>query len=204
MRVALYTRLSPNPDKADTINQERELENFVKKQEGWRITKVYKDIHISGNKEGKDRPQFTEMMKDAEKRKFDLLFFWSIDRFSREGLLPTLQYLDKLAKFGVDYKSYLETYLDSRGEFNDIFLSISSTLARLERRKLIERTKVGLATAIANGKTLGRPVATRQTDKREVPVDLDLARQMRMQGKSLREIGKHFNAGASTIYRMLR
>ncbi len=195
MRVALYTRLSPNPDKADTINQERELENYVKKQDGWKIVKVYKDIHVSGSKKGEDRPQFSQMMKDAEKKKFDLVFFWSLDRFTREGLLPTLKYLNRLAEYEVDYKSYKEAYLDSKGEFNDIFLSISSTLARLERRRLIERTRAGIATAVANGKVLGRP---------KVSIDVREANQMRMQGKSLRGIAQHFNVGAATIYRMLK
>ena len=46
-------------------------------------------------------------------RAFDLVLFWSLDRFSREGVLGTLQYLQRLTSYGVDWKSYTEQYIDS-------------------------------------------------------------------------------------------
>ncbi|TGE13438.1 recombinase family protein [Hymenobacter elongatus] len=48
------------------------------------------------------------MFADAHKRKFDFVFFWSLDRFSREGALATLTYLNQLESCGVSYKSYTE------------------------------------------------------------------------------------------------
>ena len=36
------------------------------------------------------------MFKDASQRKFDLVLFWSLDRFSREGVLETLNHLQRL------------------------------------------------------------------------------------------------------------
>ena len=44
-----------------------------------------------------DREQFQRMFKDASQRKFDLVLFWSLDRFSREGVLETLNHLQRLA-----------------------------------------------------------------------------------------------------------
>ena len=156
MRIALYTRLSPNPDKKDTENQERQLREFVSRNVGWEIVRTFTDIHLSGSKKGKDRPKFTLMMLEASQKKFDMILFWALDRLTREGMLATLQYLDQLEKWGIKYKSYTEPHIDSLGPFNDIFLSIASTFAKLERSKLIERTKVGLETARLKGKRLGR------------------------------------------------
>ena len=91
MKIAIYTRLSPNPDKDDTINQERDLKNFAEVNK-WEVVEIYSDIHVSGSKRGVERTEFKRMMGDASKRKFDTLLFWSLDRLSREGVLDTLQH----------------------------------------------------------------------------------------------------------------
>lgn len=204
MRIALYTRLSPNPKKKDTVNQERELEEFVKRNDGWEIVKVYTDIHVSGSKKGSERPQFEQMMIDASKKKFDLLLFWALDRLSREGVLETLQYLRRLENYKVEYRSYTEPYFDSCGAFKDVIISIASTLAKQERAKLIDRTLVGIETARAKGKIFGRPKVTRMTENNLHPVKEGEIKQMRLQGLSLREIGKRKGISAATVMRMLR
>ena len=56
--------------------------------------------------------------------KFDLVLFWALDRFSREGVLETLQYLERLNSYGVAWRSYTEQYLDSAGVFKDAIVSI--------------------------------------------------------------------------------
>ena len=53
-----------------------------------------------------------KLFEDAAKRKFDLVLFWALDRFSREGTLATLQHLQRLSSYGVDRRSYQESYLD--------------------------------------------------------------------------------------------
>jgi DNA invertase Pin-like site-specific DNA recombinase len=55
------------------------------------------------------------MFDAASKGQFDVLLFWSIDRLSREGVLTTLQHLQRLTSYGVDYRSFAEQYLDSCG-----------------------------------------------------------------------------------------
>ncbi len=52
-----------------------------------------------------DRPQFQAMLESASRREFDLLLFWSLDRFSREGILETLTSLKRLSDYGVKYRS---------------------------------------------------------------------------------------------------
>src|SRR6266403_5581446 len=71
----------------------------------------------SGSKS--DRPQFQAMFKAASQRKFDVLLFWSLDQLSREGVLETLQHLNRLTSHGVNYRSFTEQYFDSCGIFKD-------------------------------------------------------------------------------------
>jgi DNA invertase Pin-like site-specific DNA recombinase len=71
--------------------------------------------------------------------------------------MVTLQYLQKLTSYGVNWKSFMEQYLDSVGIFKDAIISIMATLAKQERVKISERTLAGLEVARAKGKTLGRP-----------------------------------------------
>jgi len=194
MRVAIYTRLSPNPDKDDTINQERELREFASRN-GWVIVSHYSDIHISGGKRGKDRPQFSKMFQDASRRKFDMVLFWSLDRLSREGAFATLQYLNQLSNWGVNFKSYTEQYLDSCGIFKDAVISILGVVAKQERIRLIERTMAGLQTARAKGKILGRP-------RRKI--NIAEARRMREQGETLKAIGAKYGASEATLSRLLK
>jgi DNA invertase Pin-like site-specific DNA recombinase len=194
MRVAIYTRLSPNPNKDDTTNQVRDLEEYVKRM-GWEIVGRYTDIHVSGSKSGKERTEFKVMMEDAAKRKFDVVLFWSLDRLSREGVYQTLTYLKELSENGVEYKSYTEQYLDTCGMFKDAVISIIATIAKQERVRLVERTRAGLATAIARGVKLGRPRAN---------LDARAIKKMMEQKLSQVSIAKRLGVDQATISRFLR
>ena len=79
------------------------------------------------------------MMSHAYQREFDLVLFWSLDRFSREGAFETLQYLKKLDSFGIAFKSFTEQYLDGTGIFKDAIIAILGALANQERVRLSER-----------------------------------------------------------------
>lgn len=62
-----------------------------------------------------DRAGFKRMFEAASKREIDVVLFWSLDRFTREGALPTLQHLNTLTRYGVGFHSYTEPYLDPCG-----------------------------------------------------------------------------------------
>ena len=137
-------------------NQEHALRKFAVSQ-GWTVTVVYAD-EVSGSKSERQRPGFAAMLDAASRRReFDVLLFWSLDRLSREGVLPTLTYLQRLDSYGVGWRSYTEQYLDSAGMFRDAVLAILATVAKQERLRLSERTRAGLDRARRQGKTLGRP-----------------------------------------------
>lgn len=151
-RTALYLRVST--DKQETENQAIQLREFAARQ-GWQIVREYVDYE-TGSKG--DRAEFQHMFEDASRRKFDLLLFWASDRLSREGVLETLQHLNRLTAYGVAWRSFTEQFFDSCGPFRDAVIAIMATLAKQERVKRSERTKAGLARVRAAGKRLGRPV----------------------------------------------
>jgi DNA invertase Pin-like site-specific DNA recombinase len=127
---------------------------------GWDIYKEYAEEESGSTA---NREQFKKLFADAHQRKFDLVLFWSLDRFSHEGALPTLQHLNLLESYGVGYKSYTEQYLDSTGIFKDAVISILAILAILaivakqERVRLSERTRAGIERAKSKGTKLGKP-----------------------------------------------
>ena len=153
--VAIYARVSTR-EKQEVENQLRQLREYCQRC-GHTIFNEYIDKE-SGAKGRSERQAFSQMFKDASKRKFDLILFWSLDRFTREGLQKTIFYLQQLDGYGVNFHSYTEEYLQSDNELvRNILLAVLSSLASIERKRISERTKAGLATVKARGKTLGRP-----------------------------------------------
>src|SRR5207302_11137471 len=83
---------------------------------------------------------------------------WALDRLSREGMVATVAYLQRLAAAGVAFHSYSEPALCSDNEMiRDTVLAVMSSLAKVERARISERTKAGLARVRAKGVRLGRP-----------------------------------------------
>ena len=95
-RCALCARVSTREGQ-DTENQLHQLRQFAATQ-GWTITQEFVDTETGSTA---DRPQFQAMFKAASRRTFDVLLLWSLDRLSREGVLATLQHLNRLTSYGV-------------------------------------------------------------------------------------------------------
>jgi DNA invertase Pin-like site-specific DNA recombinase len=158
MRVAIYARVSTKDKGQDTENQLHQLRAFAE-QHGT-IYKVYTDQE-SGVKA--DRTAFKQLLLEAYQKKFDLVVFWRLDRFSREGALATLRYLKELKDHGVNYKSFTEPYLDSLGPFGDVIVSLLATIAAQDLIKISENTKAALAKKRAAGVQLGAPTKSAET-----------------------------------------
>lgn len=148
--IAIYVRVSTK--KQEYENQLMQLREFAKKKE-WEIYEEYSDV-ISGKEDS--RPGFDKLFNDARKLLFDGVLFWSLDRFSRSGTLYTLQRLKEFENLGLFYHSYQDPYISTAGEWKDVIISVMSTLAKIERERISERTKAGLARAKKNGTKLGR------------------------------------------------
>jgi DNA invertase Pin-like site-specific DNA recombinase len=193
MNIALYARVSTKDKGQDYENQLRELRAFVERKavEGWTLAHEYVD---KASAKTADRPAFRRMFEDASRKQFDMVLFWSLDRFSREGVLETLQHLQKLTSHGVEWFSYREEYLRSIGVFRDAVLAILAAIAKQERVRLSERVQAGLSRARAAGKTLGRP---------RVPVKRAKVWALRDAGRSVRDIAATMKLSHGTVQRVL-
>lgn len=168
-RVALYLRISTQDGRQTEENQRRELKALLKR-EGYVFAGEFVD-HESGRKGRRERAGFNEMFEAAERGAFDVLVFWSLDRFSREGIRTTIHYLQQLETLGVRFRSYTEPYLNTENELvSHILLAVMSYFAEYEAKKISRRTKAGLERARSEGKKVGRPSKFQQ--HKDVLVDL--------------------------------
>lgn len=193
-RVAIYARVSTKNRGQDTENQLAELRAFVrrKKAEGWTVTGEYVD-QFTGT-DSKKRPEFQRLFADASQRRFDLVLFWSLDRFSREGVTATVRHFDRLTQNGVDWWSFREEYLRSLGPFAEAVTYILAAIARQEHIRISERTKAGLARAKRKGKTLGRP---------RVKVSNEQIFKLRERGMTVRAIAAKLGVSVGHVFRTL-
>jgi DNA invertase Pin-like site-specific DNA recombinase len=194
MRTAIYARVSTKDGRQYTDNQLRQLRAFAETQ-GWTLAQEYVD-RASG-KRG-DREQFQKMFTAASRREFDCVLFWSLDRLSREGTVQTLNHLERLTSYGVNYRSFTEQYLDSTGIFKEAVIGILAAVAKQERVRLSERTIAGLQRAKAQGRVGGRPKAEDVEPKLVVRIE-----KLRSQGHSIRAIAAELGKSPNTVLRLL-
>jgi len=115
---------------------------------------------------GAHQKQLSQVYYDARAGKFQVLLVWALDRLSREGPLATLEIVHRLGQSGVQVLSYQEPWTEAGGELLDLLLAIAGWVARMESNRRSERTKAGLARAVAQGKRLGRPNGSKDSKKR--------------------------------------
>src|ERR1700751_1080869 len=155
-RAAIYARVSTEDKGQTPDNQLLQLRAWCERM-GYRIVREYVE-HENGGKGVEYRKQLAAMFAGAARREFDLLLVWSLDRFSREGMATTVGYLQRLASHGVAFRSFTEEHLSTENELvRNILPATLSSLAKLEREKISQRTKAGLERVRAMGKVLGRP-----------------------------------------------
>ncbi len=151
-RTALYLRVST--DEQTTENQLREL-LAVAERIGWTITEIYEDVGISGAKGRNKRPAFDKLLKDAARRKFDLVAACSVDRLGR-SLQDLISFLSDIHSYGIDLYLHHQG-IDTSTPAGKAMFQMLGVFAEFERSMIQDRVKAGLARAKANGVILGRP-----------------------------------------------
>ncbi|MCX7704453.1 MAG: recombinase family protein [Planctomycetota bacterium] len=187
IRCGIYIRVST--DRQETQNQILELEGYAKRQKDWVIVERYIDEAQSGSRS--ERPALEKMFEDARRNKFDVLLFWSLDRFSREGVLKTILRLNEIESYGVKFISYTEPYLSSLGAFRDAIVALLAALAKQEQIRTSERVKAGLERAKREGVKLGRP---------QITLDRNELLHLRENGLSLRQIAQKLGVSKSKVW----
>jgi DNA invertase Pin-like site-specific DNA recombinase len=160
-RAAIYVRVST--DKQTIENQLRELHQIAERR-SWEVVREYRDAGISGSKGREARPGLDEMLNDAQRRRFDIVMAWAIDRLGR-SLLDLLGTIQMLEHYGVDL--YLDQQaLDTTTPAGRLMFQVTGAFAEFERSMIKQRINAGLRRAVEQGTRLGRPRISPELEKR--------------------------------------
>ncbi|MCD7768707.1 MAG: recombinase family protein [Oscillospiraceae bacterium] len=154
LRVTYYARVSSESDEQlnSLGNQITYYEDLIKKNLCWTFVPGYIDEGLSGIST-KKRENFNRMIDDAADGKFDLIITKEISRFAR-NTLDSIQYTRQLLGYGVGVffqNDNINTYDDD----SELRLSIMSSIAQDELRRLSSRIKFGHHQAIQSHVVLG-------------------------------------------------
>lgn len=154
LRVTFYARVSSDTDEQlnSLDNQIAYYETFIKKNAAWTFVPGYIDEGLSGIST-KKRKHFNEMIADAKEGMFDLIITKEISRFAR-NTLDSLQYTRELLSFGVGV-FFQNDNINTLDEDAELRLTIMSSIAQDELRKLSSRVKFGHQQAIKSNVVLG-------------------------------------------------
>lgn len=189
-RAAFYLRVSTDGQSVE--NQRRELQ-AVAERAGWQIVEVYEDAGISGAKGRDQRPGFDKLLKDAARRRFDVIGVWSVDRLGR-SLRDLIGFLDEVHEVGVDLYLHQQG-IDTTTAAGKLLFQLLGVFAEFERAMIRERVHAGLSRARAQGKRLGRPTIDADTAAAIVAA-------LRAGGAGLHKIAKAHGVGVSTVQRL--
>ena len=150
LRVTFYARVSTDHEEQlnSLENQVMYFENYIKSQTNWIFVPGYVDECISGTSVNK-RDNFLKMVNDAKKGMFNLILTKEISRFSR-NTVDSIQYTQELLSYGVGVY-FLNDNINTFDSDSELRLTIMSSIAQDEIRKLSERIRFGYKRSVEKG-----------------------------------------------------
>jgi Site-specific recombinases, DNA invertase Pin homologs len=139
-----------------------------------------------------DRPQLKKMV--ATLVPGDVVIIPAVDRLSRDTT-DLLVIAREVQKAGAGIRSLAEPFLDTTSDFAEIVFAILGVAAKLERRRIIERTARGREDAKAKGVKFGRKPKLTAHQQRE-------ARARLAAGETQRSVARSYNVSQATISRL--
>lgn len=149
MKAAVYLRVST--DRQDEANQEPDCLRLCAAR-GW------EPVIVRETESGaKHRPGWRRVVEMARRAEVGAVVLWALDRMGRKRV-EIAHDIAELGRFRVHVVSVMDAWLDQPdGPLRDLLVQLMAWVAEGERRRLIERTRAGLARARAQGRRLGRP-----------------------------------------------
>lgn len=179
LRVTFYARVSTDKDEQlnSLDNQILYFKNFIMENSNWKYVPGYIDEGISGTSV-KNRTNFLKMIHDAKKGKFDLILTKEISRFSR-NTVDSIKYTQELLASDVGVL-FLSDNINTILPDSELRLTIMSSIAQEEVRKLSERVRFGMKRSREKGHVLGNNVITGFTkEKGKLKIDEKEAKMIR-------------------------
>lgn len=154
LRVTFYARVSTefNVQLNSLDNQITYYTDFIKNNPNWEYVEGYVDEGISGVSTAK-RERFNEMIEDGKQGLFDLVITKEVSRFAR-NTLDSIRFTRELLSSGVAV-FFQNDNINTIDEDSELRLTIMSSMAQDESRKISNRVRFGHHQAIKKGTVLG-------------------------------------------------
>lgn len=154
LKVTFYARVSTEKEEQlkSLSNQIAYFKKYINANKNWTYIDGYIDEGITGTS-SKKRENFMKMIEDGKNKKFDLVLTKEVSRFSRDTI-DSLFYTRKLLEYNVCVYFMSDNIITASND-GELRLTIMSSMAQEEIRKLSERTKFGFKRSLEKGRVLG-------------------------------------------------
>ncbi len=206
--AAIYIRVSTEDQVKHGISlqaQEDSLVNYSKAL-GYEIFEIYREEGKSA-KDIAHRPEMVKMLADAESHRFQAIFIYKLDRFSR-SLMDLITTIEKLKELGVDFVS-LQDKIETTSASGKLMFHIISAFAEFERNVTSERTKFTMKQKFNNGGLITRaPLGYKIINKELFPAENSYIVQEIYQAFlnnaiSLTQLSKKYNLSVNGLKKVL-
>jgi DNA invertase Pin-like site-specific DNA recombinase len=148
-KVALYLRVSTKTQ--HTSNQLTELKEVCDRFD-YEIVDIY-DETVSGTKNNEDRGEFSRLIKDVKRKRFDMVLVWSLDRLGRQTS-ELLKFLTIIEDYDVGLYCWKQG-INTSDAMGRMFFQFVSVMSEYEGSIRKERQIVGIERLKSQGKKYG-------------------------------------------------
>lgn len=207
--AAIYIRVSTEDQAKQGISlkaQEEALQNYALAL-GYQIFQIYRDEGKSA-KDIKGREAMKQMLEDAKVRKFQAIFIYKLDRFSR-SLKDLIETIEILKEWGIDFIS-LQDKIETTSASGKLMFHIISAFAEFERNVTGERTKFSMDKKARDGGLVTRaPFGYKIIEKKLLPSEdsfkvQELFQDFLNQDISLTKLAKKYNVSVNGLKKILK
>lgn len=144
MKAAAYCRVSTEDQAVHGYSLEAQRDECVKHllMRGYAEYEIYVDDGYSAK--DMNRPALSRMLEDVKAKKINYIVFWALDRLTRDPIDGLMMCRETFYKNGIKFASITEE-IDMDTADGEMMLTIRLSMARAERRRISERTRIGYA-----------------------------------------------------------
>ncbi len=207
--AAIYVRVSTEEQARQGISlaaQEEALKNYASAL-GYTIFKIYKDEGKSA-KDIKHRPEMVQILQDAQAHKFQAIFIYKLDRFSR-SLRDLIETIEQLKEWNIDFIS-LQDKIETTSASGKLMFHIISAFAEFERNVAGDRTKFSMDKKARDGNPITRaPWGYKIENKKLIPTQnsfqvQEVFQEFLNQNISLTKLAKKYGFSVNGLKKILK
>src|SRR5215207_2973414 len=199
MRVAIYTRLSRDPDGRQTATARQEKDcRALARSKGWKVAQVFEDVDLSAYKKGIRRPAYERLLEDLASGAVDGVIVWKLDRLVRRA--SEFERFWSVAEDADATLAAVHDPIDTSSDIGMVVVRMLVNFAQLEaantstrtRRQVAERAQNGGMTVYGGYRPFGFEPDRRTIREEEAALVRDAARRV-VAGTSVTTLAREWN-----------